>query len=82
MLVLPVIETYKTKKPKLKKSRIIKVIISNLIDVAGEVFETKIESKKMINDTTKKKPNTIHVPSGIRVVVCCSTYISMPNNNA
>lgn len=73
MLVLPVIETYKTKKPKLKKSLIINVINNNLMDVAGEVFKTKIESKKIINDTAKKNPNTVHVPSGIRVVVCCST---------
>ena len=73
MLVLPVIETYKTKKPKLKKSLIIKVINNNLIDVAGEVFKTKTESTNIITETAKKKPNTAQVPFGIRVVVCCST---------
>lgn len=41
MLLFPVIETYKTKKPKLKKSRIIRVMSNNLIEVAGDVLSTK-----------------------------------------
>lgn len=70
--VLPVIETYITKKPKLKKSLSISVISNKRIEVAGEVFRTKTESKKIIQETVKKNPNTTHVPFGIMVVYCCN----------
>lgn len=56
---------------------------SNSLSVAeGDAFKVKFDNKNISSDTTKKKPNTPHVPLGNTVVYCCNAYIATANNKA